>query len=469
MSVPTRPETASSPVLLPSPDLAPSLSDDELLQRRDSRWIDHWEPEDPQFWEAVGRRTAKRNLIFSILSEHVGFSVWVIWSVMVLFMPEPVWGFSVTDKFLLTTTPALLGSLVRLPYTFAIAKFGGRNWTVVSAALLLVPAVLALFLLEPGVSFGTLLVVTAIAGVGGGNFASSMANINNFYPQHLKGRALGLNAGGGNLGVAVVQIIGALVLFSNGPTTDPRVMLYIYIPLVLLCTALAWTQMDNLTMAKNDKGALRSVAKHKHTAIISFLYIGTFGSFIGFGFAFGQVLAAAGAERPIYYVWLGALAGSLIRPVGGMLADRYKGSTVSFWNFIAMIVAAVVVAFAADSGSIPLLAISFTVLFMLTGLGNGSVYKMIPAIFYAESLRGAAGSQTRTAQQDRRLASALVGLAGAVGAFGGVLVQVAFRQSFLSYGNGSAAYLAFIAFYVACAVVTYAVYMRPRAGRLEGV
>ncbi|MCW2614686.1 MAG: hypothetical protein JWN08_1680 [Frankiales bacterium] len=465
MSVPTRP-VPDDVIDLDGPQ---AQSDDELLQRRENHWIDRWEPEDPEFWKAVGARTAKRNLLFSILSEHVGFSVWVIWSVMVLFMPPPVWGFDVTDKFLLTTTPALLGSFVRLPYTFAIATFGGRNWTVVSAALLLVPAVLAIFLLEPGVSLSTLLVVTAIAGVGGGNFASSMANINNFYPQHLKGRALGLNAGGGNLGVAVVQIIGALVLFANGPTTDPRVMLYIYVPLVLLCTVLAWTQMDNLTMAKNDKGALRAVARHKHTGIISFLYIGTFGSFIGFGFAFGQVLAAAGAERPIYYVWLGALAGSLIRPVGGMLADRYKGSTVSFWNFIAMTVAAVVVAFAADSGSIPLLATSFTVLFMLTGLGNGSVYKMIPAIFHAESMRDRGTEAGRSAQQDRRLASALVGLAGAVGAFGGVLVQIAFRESFLAYGNGSAAYLAFIAFYVACALVTWFVYLRPSASTLAGV
>ena len=467
MSVPTRPTTD---IVGDSPDLQViQASDDELLQRRENRWIDHWEPEDPEFWEAVGKRTAKRNLVFSILSEHVGFSVWVIWSVMVLFMPPPIWGFDVTDKFLLTTTPALLGAFVRLPYTFAIAKFGGRNWTVVSAALLLVPALVAIVLLKPGVSLGTLLCVTAIAGVGGGNFASSMANINNFYPQHLKGRALGLNAGGGNLGVAVVQIVGALVLFANGPRTDPRVMLYLYIPLVLVCTALAWTKMDNLTMAKNDKGALRAVAKHRHTSIISFLYIGTFGSFIGFGFAFGQVLAAAGAEQPIYYIWLGALAGSLIRPIGGALSDRYRGSVVSFWNFIAMTVAAIVVALAANSGSIPLLAVSFTFLFMLTGLGNGSVYKMIPAIFHAESMRDGGTAGGRAAQQDRRLASALVGLAGAVGAFGGVLVQVAFRQSFLEYGNANAAYLAFIAFYVACAAVTYVAYIKERPGRLAGV
>ncbi len=446
-------------------------TDDELLDRRNARWIHRWEPEDPEFWDAVGARTARRNLVFSILSEHIGFSVWVIWSVMVLFMPEPLWGFTVTDKFLLTTTPALLGAFVRLPYTFAVAKFGGRNWTVVAALLLLVPAGLAVLLLEPGVSFETLLVVTAVAGVGGGNFASSMANINNFYPQRLKGRALGLNAGGGNLGVAAVQVVGALVLLVGGPGTDPRVMLYLYIPLVLLCTALAWSRMDNLAEARNDKGALREVSRHRHTWIVAFLYVGTFGSFIGFGFAFGQLLAAAGAERPIYYVWLGAFVGSLIRPVGGMLADRYKGSTVTFWNFVAMTGATLLVLAAADSSSIPLFTLAFTVLFALTGIGNGSVYKMIPAIFHAEATTrlGDGADLVREQFQARRLASALVGIAGAVGAFGGVLVQVAFRESFLANGNGNAAYVAFIAFYAVCAAVTWAVYLRPSQSQLIGV
>ncbi|MCW2606424.1 MAG: hypothetical protein JWO60_1117 [Frankiales bacterium] len=462
MSVPTRPAPETAPATAPP---SGSRTDDALLQRREGRWIDRWEPEDPAFWDAVGARTARRNLAFSILSEHIGFSVWVVWSVMVLFMPEPVWGFSVTDKFLLTTTPALLGALVRLPYTFAVAKFGGRNWTVVSAALLLVPSLLAMVLLEPGVSFGTLLCVTALAGVGGGNFASSMANINNFYPQRLKGRALGLNAGGGNLGVAAVQVIGALVLVSSGPTTDPRVMLYLYVPLVVLATVLAWSKMDNLTAATNDSGAMREVARHRHTWIVAFLYIGTFGSFIGFGFAFGQVLAAAGAERPISYIWLGALAGSLVRPVGGALADRHRGSVVTFCTFLAMAAAGMLVLWAAQSDSIPLLAVAFTVLFCLTGLGNGSVYKMIPAIFHAESLRGG----TRTGDQDRRLASALVGIAGAVGAFGGVLVQLAFRESFLRRGDADVAYAVFVAFYLVCAVLTWAVYLRPRPGALAGV
>ncbi|WP_425269903.1 MFS transporter [Kitasatospora cineracea] len=441
------------------------------MQRRPHRWIDHWRPEDQRFWDAVGARTARRNLVFSILSEHIGFSVWTIWSVLVLFMPASKYGFTVGDKFLLTTTPAALGSLVRLPYTFAVAKFGGRNWTVVSALLLLVPSVLALAVLKPGVSLGTLLVVTGLAGVGGGNFASSMANINNFYPQRLKGRALGLNAGGGNIGVAAVQIVGAVIIATLGAATDPRVLLWIYVPLVVLVAATAWTRMDNLTEATNDSGALREVARHRHTWIISFLYIGTFGSFIGFGFAFGQVLAASEVAHPVYVVWLGAFVGSLIRPVGGMLADRFRGSTVTLWNFVAMTLVSGAVLAASHSGSVPLFVAAFTVLFALTGVGNGSVYKMIPAIFHARgAVRIAAGADLeQEAFQARRLSSALVGVAGAVGAFGGVLVQIAFRQSFLSLGNGDAAYIAFIAFYAVCAAVTWAVYVRPTRNGLDGV
>lgn len=434
------------------------------LARRPGRWIDHWNPENDRFWESIGKTTARRNLVFSILSEHVGFSVWVAWSVMVLFMPQHTWGFSVADKFLITTLPAAIGSFVRLPYTFAIAKFGGRNWTVISAVSLLVPSILAIAVLKPGISLGETLFVAALFGIGGGNFASSMANINNYYPQRLKGWALGLNAGGGNIGVATVQIVGALIIASHVKSVDPRVVLYIYVPLIMLVATLAWFNMDNLSEATSDKGAMREVAKRSHTWIISFLYIGTFGSFIGFGFAFGQVLAASGVKAPAYYVWIGAFVGSLIRPVGGMLADRFKGSTVSFWNFVAMVAATAAVYLTAKTHSLPLFIAAFTVLFALTGIGNGSVYKMIPAIFHGEATEKATGSF-----QARRLASALVGVAGAIGAFGGVLVQIAFRQSFLSFGTGNAAYLAFIVFYTLCAIVTWTFYIRTKRAALMAV
>ncbi len=208
---------------------------------------------------------------------------------LVLFLPEAVYGMDPVGKFLLTTLPTALGAFVRLPYTFAVATFGGRNWTIVSAALLLVPTVAAAVVLEPGVDYSTLLLVSCLAGVGGGDFASSMANINAFYPNRLKSWALGLNAGGGNLGVPVVQLVGLLVLATAG-VEHPRLILAIYIPLIVVAAVGAALLMDNLTTARNQPRAMREATREPHTWIMSFLYIGTFGSFIGFGFAFGQVL-----------------------------------------------------------------------------------------------------------------------------------------------------------------------------------
>src|SRR4051812_23367570 len=253
-----------------------------------SHWIDDWRPEDPVFWETTGRSVARRNLIFSILSEHIGFCIWSMWSAFVLFL-GPAYGFDAGQKFLLTTVPTAVGAVLRIPYTLAVARFGGRNWTIVSAALLLVPAILTAIVLQPGVSFTTLLVVAAVAGVGGGNFSSSMSNIDAFYPQRLKGWALGLNAGGGTLGVAAVQLVALAVLATAG-AAHPRLILAVYIPLIVVATAGAALFMDNLTHATNEKRAMREVLRDPTTPIISFLYVGTFGSFIGFGFAFGQVL-----------------------------------------------------------------------------------------------------------------------------------------------------------------------------------
>jgi NNP family nitrate/nitrite transporter-like MFS transporter len=443
--------------------------------RLGGRWIDDWRPEDPAFWESTGKPVARRNLFFSVFSEHVGFSIWSLWSVMVLFLPEPVFGIDPAGKFLLTTLPTALGAFVRLPYTFAVAKFGGRNWTIISAALLLIPTVATAIVLEPGVSYGTLLLVSCLAGVGGGNFASSMTNINAFYPTRLKGWALGLNAGGGNLGVPVIQLIGLLVLATAG-ADSPRIVLFVYIPFIVAAAVGAALVMDNLTSARNQPRAMREVAREPHTWIMSFLYIGTFGSFIGFGFAFGQVLQNqfhddfATPLAAAQLTWLGPLLGSLIRPLGGSLADRFGGARITFWNFIAMAAGATVVLVASKQQSLPLFLVGFVVLFMLSGLGNGSTYKMIPAIFRAKAMDDvAAGGDSAAADRlALRRSGALIGIAGAVGAVGGVLVNLAFRQSFLETKTGDSAYLAFIGFYVVCVVVTWAVYLRP-GNRLAGV
>src|SRR5438270_4054883 len=209
---------------------------------RAGRWIDHWRPEDPAFWAAGGARVARRNLIFSILCEHIGFSVWTMWSVLVLFL-GPAYHVDAAGKFLLTAVPALVGSVLRLPYTLAVATFGGRNWTIISAALLLLPTIPTAILIKPGVSYTTLMILAAITGVGGGNFASSMTNINAFYPQRLKGWALGLNAGGGNIGVATVQLVGLAVLAWSGKG-HPGLVAGIYLPLIVVAALCAALFMD---------------------------------------------------------------------------------------------------------------------------------------------------------------------------------------------------------------------------------
>ncbi|TYC26398.1 NarK/NasA family nitrate transporter [Micromonospora sp. MP36] len=439
------------------------------------RRITDWRPEDPEFWDTTGAPVARRNLYVSIFAEHVGFSVWSLWSVMVLFL-GPEYGVDPAGKFLLTAVPAALGAVLRLPYTLAVARFGGRNWTIVSALLLLVPAVPMALLIEPGVAYSTLMLLACLTGIGGGNFASSMANINLFFPDRLKGRALGLNAGGGNLGVPAVQLVGLAVLATAG-AAYPRLVPAVYLPLIVLAALAAARWLDNVPGARNEPGALRAAARDPHTWVMSLLYVGTFGSFIGFGFAFGQVLQLQFHDRfptPVDAAWLtflGPLIGSLIRPVGGQLADRLGGARVTFWNFVAMAAGAGLVLYAARERSFPLYLVGFLGLFVFSGIGNGSTYKMIPAIFRARAATEAerTGDREAAERRARRLSGALIGVAGAVGASGGVLVNVAFRQSFLVAGNADSAYLAFIGWYALCFAVTWVVYLRPGPAKLSGV
>ncbi len=446
---------------------------DRLLRR--SHWIDDWDPEDLAVWEAGGARIARRNLVFSILSEHVGFCVWSLWSVIVLFL-GPAYGLSPADKFLLTSVPAAVGAVLRLPYTLAVARFGGRNWTIVSAVALLIPTVYLAVVLKPGASLGTLLIGAALTGVGGGNFSSSMANIDAFYPQRLKGWALGLNAGGGNLGVAAVQLVGLVTLAVAG-RNHPRLLLAVYVPLIVVSALCAARFMDNLSSARNDPGALRDVAGQRHTWLIALLYIGSFGSFIGFSFAFGQVLQVQFGDvfntplKAAYITFLGPLLGSLVRPVGGRLADTHGGARVTTATFAAMMAATGLILAASMSHSLPLFISGFIIVFVLTGIGNGSIYKMIPTIFRSQAQAAVAtGADPATASRiAQRRSRALIGVTGAIGSFGGVLLNLALRQSFLSTGSGELAYGAFVAYYALCLAVTVTVYLRSRHHDLAGV
>src|SRR3974377_1497896 len=175
---------------------------------RTNTWSSDWNPEDEKFWNAKGKFVARRNLIWSIVTEHIGFSVWLIWSIVTTKLPQAGFHYSTDELFQLVALPGLIGSIMRFPYTFAVTTFGGRNWTIISGAVLFLPTIaLSYFVTQPDTPFWLMLCVAATAGLGGGNFASSVANISFFYPDRIKGWALGLNAAGGKIGVDVGTLL----------------------------------------------------------------------------------------------------------------------------------------------------------------------------------------------------------------------------------------------------------------------
>ncbi|MBB4931944.1 NNP family nitrate/nitrite transporter-like MFS transporter [Lipingzhangella halophila] len=439
--------------------------------RSTRRWIEHWDPEDHGFWQNTGRPIARRNLWASILAEHLGFSVWSIWSVLVLFM-QPEHGFTATaeQKFLLVSVVSLVGAVLRVPYTLAVPVLGGRNWTLLSVLALLVPTGLAFYLMQhPDTPFWLFVVLAATAGLGGGNFSSSMANINLYFPEREKGWALGLNAGGGNIGVATVQLVGLGVIAVFTTSAGAAVPLF-YVPFLLLALWVAGKYMNNLATARTDTSAQLAATRDRHFWIMSVLYIATFGSFIGFGFAFGLLLQNQFDRTPLEaasVAFLGPAIGSLIRPVGGWLSDRYGGARITLANFVAMALGTGLITMAVLADSLAMFITTFIALVLCTGIGNGSTYKMIPNIYAAKAQDQIAAGAPReeTLAQNKRIASSMLGLIGAVGALGGVSTNLVFRESFAATGSAAPAFLAFLVFYAVCIVITYTVYIRTPSRR----
>ena len=449
------------------------------------RWIDEWNPEDESFWQKTGRRIARRNLFWSILAENLGFSVWLIWSVVATRLPKVGFHYTTDQLFSLVALPGLVGALMRFPYTFAVPRFGGRNWTIVSALLLFVPTTaLALLVTHPTTPYWMMALAAATAGLGGGNFASSMANISFFYPDREKGFALGLNAAGGNIGVSTVQLLIPIVLglsvFNLGLGT-PQGAGHIYLqnaglfwmPFIAVAVFGAARYMNNLHTARSNFKDQLVVTRRKHTWVMAWLYIGTFGSFIGYSAAFPLLLKTQFPQVTANLAFLGALVGSIARPLGGKLADRIGGARVTLWNFVVMGLATFGVMHFLHERSFGGFLAMFLVLFVTTGLGNGSTFRMIPVIFRREKLRAAQGrgpeAERSALEAARRESAAVLGFTSAVGACGGYLIPRSFGASIKATGSAETALVVFLVFYVTCVALTFWFYARRSAPTASAV
>ena len=459
-----------------------------------SHVITGWNPEDAKSWAASGQAVARRNLWLSIPALTLAFAVWMVWSVVVVNLPAVGFKYSTNQLFWLAALPALCGATLRIFYSFAVPIFGGRRWTAISTASLLLPALgIGFAVQDTSTSYEVMVVLALLCGLGGGNFASSMANINFFFPKAQKGYALGMNAGLGNLGVSIVQFVVPLVItagvfgaLGGAPATTAKGAIwlqnagFIWVPFIAISAVAAWFGMNDLAEAKASFADQAVIFKRGHNWLMCWLYLGTFGSFIGYSAGFPLLIKSQfPGINALQYAFLGPLVGALIRPLGGWLSDKLGGARVTFWNFIAMAAGVFAVlqflphggtgaagAIQGSGGNFTGFLISFMALFAFAGIGNGSTFRMIPVIFLTERQRAAgpgAAAQDQAVKDANKEAAAVLGFSSAIGAYGGFFIPKSYGTSIALTGSPDAALYAFILFYATCIATTWWFYSRKNA------
>ncbi|RFA29946.1 nitrate/nitrite transporter [Alkalilimnicola ehrlichii] len=450
------------------------------------RVLTDWRPEDPRFWHTVGKPVAARNLGLSIPALALAFAVWMVWSVVVVNLPYVGFDYSTNQLFWLAALPGLSGATLRVFFAFMVPIFGGRRWTALSTAALAIPALGIGFATQnPETPYWVMAVLAAFCGVGGGNFASSMANVNYFFPRNEKGTALGLNAGLGNLGVSLMQflvpvaitagVFGALggspLMWSDGEFSKPIWLQnagFIWVPFILLSAVAAWFGMNDIASAKASFKDQAVVFRRKHNWLMSWLYIGTFGSFIGFSAGFPMLTTTLfpGVDA-MQFAFIGPLLAALVRPVGGWVSDRVGGALVTLWTFVLMAAAVLGVMYflptSEASGNFYGFLSMFLLLFILAGVGNGSTFRMIPVIFlnqWRKRLGNGPLALERATSKAAKESGAALGFSSAVGAFGGFFIPGSYGVSITLTGGVQAALFAFVAFYASCIAITWWYYAR---------
>lgn len=454
------------------------------------RLLTIWTPEDKTFWEREGEAIAKLNLWISVPALFLAFAVWQLWSVVAVSLPAMGFKYSTNQLFWLAAAPSLSGATLRIFYSFMIPIFGGRRWTAFSTATLLIPAIgIGIAVQDPATEYSTMLILALACGLGGGNFSSSMANISFFFPKDRKGSALGVNAGLGNLGVSVVQFlspiviaVGVLGIFGGEPQTiikgghEEQVWMqnaaFIWVPWIVITSVAAWFGMHDIAEAKASVAAQAAIFREKHNWMMCLLYLGTFGSFIGYAAGFPLLIKSQFPNvNPLAYAWLGPLVGAAVRPFGGWLSDKLSGAKVTFWNFIVMALAVVgVLNFlpsGGNAGSFTGFFLMFLVLFVTTGIGNGSTFKMIPEIFLTLTGRGVQANdeaaRAKAMREGNTLAAATLGFSSAFAAYGGFFIPKSYGTSIAATGSPHAALWVFLVFYVLCIAITWWYYSRKNA------
>jgi NNP family nitrate/nitrite transporter-like MFS transporter len=342
---------------------------------------------------------------------------------------------------------------------------------------------------DPGTDYAVFVVIALLCGLGGGNFSASMANISFFFPKRMQGAALGWNAGVGNLGVGIVQAVVPLVIYGGalairggesqaytGEGAVSEVWLqnagFIWLPLILLAALAAAWGMNNIRNVSATLGKQVVIFRRKHAWLLGWLYTGTFGSFIGFAAAFPILLAALFPEQGIAkWAFVGPLLGALVRPFGGWLSDRLGGARVTLWNFAVMVAAVIGALIFLPSGpggnELPWFFAAFMVIFITAGIGNGSVFRVVPTVFLGLHQRRVEGkdraAQDAATSRGEIEASVALGFTAAIAALGLFFIPAVVAISIETTGTLRVALTFFAVFYATCLFITWWWYRREGA------
>lgn len=443
-----------------------------------------WTPEDKGFWVSTGQAIARRNLWLSVPSLLLSFAVWMVWSVVVAKLPVVGFNFNNEQLFWLASLPGLSGATLRIFYSFMPAMFGGRLWTTLSTWSLIIPALGMGFAVQnPDTPYWIFLGLALLCGFGGGNFASSMANISFFFPKAEKGNALAINAGLGNLGVSVVQFVVPLVITTGvfgALGGDPQAATqagvktslwlqnagFVFVPFIIASAFAAWFGMNDIATMKASFADQSVIFKRTHNWIMCWLYTGTFGSFIGFSAAFPLLSKILFPEiNALAYAFLGPLVGALARAGAGKACDRIGGGRITFWVFIAMGIGVggllYAISIKQSAMGFPVFFACFLFLFAATGVGNASTFQMIPAIMRKQiaALEPQLDAAERVKQSDKESA-AIIGFTSAIAAYGAFFIPKSFGTSIALTGGAEWALYSFLMFYISCIAVTWWFYTR---------
>ncbi|MFZ5617645.1 MAG: nitrate/nitrite transporter [Pseudomonadota bacterium] len=447
--------------------------------------IEDWRPEDEKFWNEKGRKIANRNLWLSIPALLLAFAVWMVWSVVVAKLPSIGFEYTTDQLFWLAAIPGLSGATLRIFYSFMVPIFGGRLWTTLTTASLMIPAFgIGYAVQNPQTPYFIFLVLALLCGFGGGNFASSMSNISFFFPKKEKGNALALNAGLGNLGVSVTQFLVPIAITASvfgALGGEPQMTKeggelwlqnagFIWVPFLIVSTALAWFGMNDIAAAKASFAEQSVIFSRLHNWIMCVLYTGTFGSFIGYSAGFPLLMKTQFPEvNALQFAFLGPLVGALSRSMTGWISDRFGGGRVTFQVFLLMIIGVAGVLYFLDAKNFVGFFTMFMVLFFATGVGNASTFQMIPIILRQEMprLMPQLDAPARLKQAEKESA-AIIGFTSAIAAYGAFFIPKSYGTSIAMTGGPEAALIGFLLFYVLCAAITFVVYTR-KGGLLHDI